>query len=145
MKGKLVTTMLVIIAAISIVAVAGVFLYFNLTSDEAETEASEKLSASELVELSVDTKELTTNLADKGFAKVQFRIQVDTQKAKKELETRMFQVQNSIIYELSGTKSEELQGPEGIQILEGELQKTINDYLEHGEVVRVYTTQKIVQ
>ncbi|WLD95161.1 flagellar basal body-associated protein FliL [Alkalihalobacillus sp. AL-G] len=144
MNKKLVTTMLVMIAAISVVAVVGVILYFNLASDKTEA-AESQLSASELIDLSIDTEEITTNLADKGFAKVQFRIQVDSSEAKKELETRMFQVQNSIIYELSGTKAAELQGPDGIQTLESELKKTINDYLEHGEVVRVYTTQKIVQ
>jgi flagellar FliL protein len=143
MKGNLVKTMLVMLSAITVLAIAGVFIYLNLASDDKK--ASGELSASELVELSVTTEEIMTNLEDEGFAKVTFRIQVDNSKAKKEIETRMFQLRNSIIYQLSGTKAEELQGPEGIEKLETDLQKTINGFLENGEVVRVFTTEKIVQ
>lgn len=143
MKGNLVKTMLVMLSAITVLAIAGVFIYMNLASDDKK--ASGELSASELAELSVTTEEIMTNLADEGFAKVTFRIQVDNSKAKKELETRMFQLRNSIIYQISGTKAEELQGPKGIEKLETDLQKTINGFLENGEVVRVFTTEKIVQ
>ncbi|MCF6410575.1 flagellar basal body-associated protein FliL [Pseudalkalibacillus salsuginis] len=144
MKNNLVKTMLVMITAITIVAVAGVVLYMNLISKD-DVKASGELSASELVELSVDTDQIMTNLEDKGFAKMTFRIQVDNSKAKQELEKRMFQVKNSIIYQLSGTKSQELQGPEGIENLESSLQKTINEFLDSGEVVQVFTTEKVVQ
>ncbi len=143
MKGNLVKTMLVMISAITVLAIAGVVLYINLSGDDKK--ASGKLSADELVELSVTTEEIMTNLSDEGFAKVTFRIQVDNSKAKKELETRMFQIRNSIIYQLSGTQAEELKGPEGINKLETDLQKTINGFLENGKVVRVFTTEKIVQ
>ncbi|WP_261132841.1 flagellar basal body-associated FliL family protein [Bacillus sp. Marseille-Q3570] len=144
MKNNLVKTMLVMITAISIVAVAGVVLYMNLSSKD-EVKASDERSANELKDLSVDTEQIMTNLEDTGFAKMAFRIQVDNSKAKKELETRMFQVKNSIIYQLSGTKSDELQGPEGIANLESSLQKTINEFLDSGKVVRVFTTEKVVQ
>ncbi|MGM7701179.1 flagellar basal body-associated protein FliL [Pseudalkalibacillus sp. Hm43] len=143
MKGSLVKTMLVMLSAITVLAIAGVVLYINLSGDDKK--ASGKLSADELVELSVTTEEIMTNLSDEGFAKVTFRIQVDNQKAKKELETRMFQIRNSIIYQLSGTQAEDLKGPEGIDKLEQDLQKTINGFLENGKVVRVFTTEKIVQ
>lgn len=144
MKGNLVKTMVVMLSAITVLAIAGFVLYITLFSTDKE-KATDKMTASEVVDLSVNTDEIMTNLADQGFAKVTFRIQVDNKKAKEELETRMFQVRNSIIYQLSATKSNDLQGPKGIETLENDLQTTINGYLESGKVVRVFTTEKIVQ
>ncbi|WP_349410505.1 flagellar basal body-associated FliL family protein [Pseudalkalibacillus sp. SCS-8] len=143
MKGNLIKTMLVMITAVSVIAVAGVILYLNLATGDKK--AADELSASDIVKLSVDTDEIMTNLADDGFAKVTFRIQVDNVKAKKELETRMFQVRNTIIYQISATKAEDLQGPKGIERLERSLKETINGFLENGKVVRVFTTERIVQ
>ncbi|MCF6137115.1 flagellar basal body-associated FliL family protein [Pseudalkalibacillus berkeleyi] len=144
MKGSLVKTMVVMLSAITILAIAGFVIYITLFSTDKE-KATDKMTASEVVDLSINTDEIMTNLADEGFAKVTFRIQVDNKKAKEELETRMFQVRNSIIYQLSATNSSDLQGPKGIEALENNLQTTINGYLESGKVVRVFTTEKIVQ
>ena len=51
--------------------------------------------------MSVDIKEITTNLASNDFIRISFKIQTDSKKAKEELEKRDFQVNNIIILELS--------------------------------------------
>jgi flagellar FliL protein len=130
------------IVFISIAAIVGLFLYFKYPF---ETKATENLSADDLVEQSIETAEITTNLADEGFVRVKFRIQLNNEKAKEELEKRIFQLENAVIYELAGTTKQALQGQEGIVSLETNVADRVNEFLDDGEVVRVYTTQKIIQ
>ena len=59
----------------------------------------------EVLEMSVDIKEITTNLASNDFIRISFKIQTDSKEAKEELEKRDFQVNNIIILELSGLES----------------------------------------
>ncbi|MFD1357547.1 flagellar basal body-associated protein FliL [Fictibacillus halophilus] len=140
-KNKAVTIMLSMIVAIGLVGAAG---YFGFQYFSPKTEASEP-TAEELDKLMVETDEITTNLADKSFVKIKFKIQADNKDAKKELEKRLFQVNNLIIYEISNKQTEELSGQKGLISLENTLKTEINKVMQDGKVVRVYTTQKIIQ
>jgi flagellar protein FliL len=140
-KNKAVTIMLSMVVAIGLVGAAG---YFGFQYFSPKTEASEP-TAEELDKLMVETDEITTNLADKSYVKIKFKIQADNKDAKKELEKRLFQVNNLIIYEISNKKTEELSGQKGLISLEITLKTEINKVMQDGKVVRVYTTQKIIQ
>jgi flagellar protein FliL len=140
-KNKAVTIMLSMIVAIGLVGAAG---YFGFQYFSPKTEASEP-TAEELDKLMVETDEITTNLADKSYVKIKFKIQADNKDAKHELEKRLFQVNNLIIYEISNKKTEELSGQKGLISLENTLKTEINKVMQDGKVVRVYTTQKIIQ
>jgi flagellar protein FliL len=126
----------------SIIVASGLFLYFK---NPFEANASGELSVDELIEHTVATEEITTNLADEGFVRVEFNIQLDNKKAKEELEKRLFQLENAVIYELAGMTQKDIHGQEGISLLEKNIAKKVNEFLEKGEVVRVFTTQKIIQ
>ncbi|ANX12292.1 flagellar basal body-associated protein FliL [Fictibacillus arsenicus] len=141
-KNKAVTIMLSMVVAIGLVGAAG---YFGFQYFSPKTEASEP-TAEELDKLMVETEEIITNPADKSvFVKIKFKIQTDNKDAKKELEKRLFQVNNLIIYEISNMKTEQLSGQKGLISLENTLKTEINKVMQDGKVVRVYTTQKIIQ
>ncbi|MDM5316522.1 flagellar basal body-associated protein FliL [Fictibacillus sp. b24] len=140
-NNKVITIMLSMLLAIGLVGAAG---YFGFKQFSPKTEASEP-SAEELDKLMVQTDEMTTNLADQAYVKIQFKIQADNKDAKHELEKRLFQVNNLIIYEISNMKTEELSGQKGLVSLEDKLKTEINKVMQDGKVVRVYTTQKIIQ
>ncbi|MFG6496780.1 flagellar basal body-associated protein FliL [Fictibacillus sp. UD] len=141
MGKKTVTIMLSMLVAIGLIGAAG---YFGFKQFSPKTEASEP-TAEELDKLMVQTEEMTTNLADQAYVKIQFEIQADNKDAKHELEKRLFQVKNLIIFEISNMKTEELSGQKGLVSLENTLKTEINKVMQDGKVVRVYTTQKIIQ
>ncbi len=133
--------MMSMLVAICLIGAAG---YYGFKQFSPKTEASEP-TAEELDKLMVETNEMTTNLADQSYVKIQFKIQADNEDAKHELEKRLFQVNNLIIYEISNKKTEELSGQQGLISLEDKLKTEINKVMQDGKVVRVYTTQKIIQ
>nr|WP_275583919.1 flagellar basal body-associated FliL family protein [Scopulibacillus daqui] len=95
--------------------------------------------------MTFETDEMTTNMKDNHYLKVQFKIQLSNKEAKEELTDRAFQVKNTIIYILSGLTPRDLQGPKGLKNLENSIKYKVNQYLESGQVTHVYTTEKIIQ
>ncbi|MCK6257019.1 flagellar basal body-associated protein FliL [Fictibacillus sp. KIGAM418] len=139
-KGK--PILIAMLAALVIMGGIGYYVFFQMPS---KTEAVAEPSAEELDKVTVETEEITTNLADQSFIKIKFRIQADNEDAKAELEKRLFQVNNIIIYELSGMKAVDLQGQKGINHLEGILKGKVSKLMQEGKIKRVYTIEKIIQ
>lgn len=109
-----------------------------------------KASAAENIDnidknLTVDTEEITTNLKDDHFIKVQFKLQASSKDTKDELVKRDFQVKNAIIYTLSNLTPNDIQGSDGLIHLQDLIQKKIDSYLKTGHLTHVYTTEKIIQ
>lgn len=120
---------------------AGLYFFFSKSANEMDKEPS----ADEIVESSVEIPEITTNLLNGDFVRIAFMIQTDSKKAKEELEKRNFQVKNVIIKNLSSLEAKDLEGNEGKVQLEEKLKKSLNEYIENGEVIQVYITSSIVQ
>ena len=129
--------------AVAIVGGSGMFLL----KEEIVGSASEKpSSAEELVELSVDTDVITTNLASENhFAVVQFNILLDNKKAKEETDKRKAEVRAAIISTIAGFTKEELIGKDGIANLEQQLASKVDSFVETGKVERVLVTEFKVQ
>ncbi|MBU8907004.1 flagellar basal body-associated protein FliL [Desertibacillus haloalkaliphilus] len=140
-KNKLVNIMLIIILALTLVGVVTLVLINHFSKEDTPSEPT----IDDIIELSVDTEEITTNLLSNDFARIQFRIQVDNKKAKSELEKRDFQVSNIVIRELAGLQASQLSGPDGIEALEDQVQLKVNQFLQEGSVVHVYTTTLMIQ
>jgi flagellar FliL protein len=134
--------MLIILIALTLIGGITLVLYNHFTK---EVDPDKEPTIDEIIALSVDMNEITTNLLTNDFIRVTFKIQVDNNKAKIELEKREFQVNNVIIRELSGMRSSDFRGSEGIQKLEIEIRTKINDYMQDGKVVNVYTTGFVIQ
>ncbi|RSL32849.1 flagellar basal body-associated protein FliL [Salibacterium salarium] len=141
-KNRLVNIMLIIIISITLIGVVALVLfnYFS-SSSEAETEPT----IDEIIENSWETEEITTNLNSDNLFRGRFRIHVDTADGAAELEKRDFQINNIIIHELAGMSASDIQSQDGIEELETTLRSDIDDILEDGEVIRVYTTERMIQ
>lgn len=135
--------MLIIIIALTLIGVITVVLYNHFSANANGPDGEPTID--EIVALSVDTNEITTNLLTDDFIRIRFKIQVDNPDAKEELEKRDFQVESIIIRELSGMKSNDFSGPEGIENLENSITEKINEYMQEGTVVKIYTTGLVLQ
>lgn len=138
-KNRLVFSMIVMMLTIIIIALVAVIIYFKLHDD------SNKQSIDYIVASSWQTKEITTNTKDNKYVRIQFQIQLDNKKAKKEIEKRDFQVYDIIYNALTEMNAEDFTSQKKIAQLEETLSKRINDILEDGNVVQIYTIEKIIQ
>jgi flagellar protein FliL len=134
--------MLIILVTLTLIGGITLVLYFQFTKS---TDPNSEPTIDEILALSVDTNEITTNLLTNDFIRVTFKIQVDNSKAQKELVKRDFQVRNIIIRELSGMRASDFSGSLGIENLENIIRVKINEYMQDGEVVNVYTTGFVLQ
>jgi flagellar FliL protein len=147
-QNKLMNMALIILIAISLLGSTAFVLYQYFLSDSEQTmkdEAPEKLSIDEILERTVETKEIKTNLADDKYILIKFAFQLDSIDAKEELQKRNIQLNSTIISVLASTQSEEIHGEEGLKKLETTLLNRVNEVMEEGKVVRVYITDKILQ
>lgn len=142
MKKNLLTIMLIILVAITLVGVIAVVVVTKLSEP---TSAEDKPSIDEIVESLVEVPEITTNLAGNDYIKISFMVQTENKKAKEELKKRNFQVKNIIITELSEMKAEELTGKKGKEKLQEALKTRVNELMEEGKVEKVYITSSILQ
>jgi flagellar FliL protein len=142
-NNKLLVTMLIIITTITLIGAVSLVLIMKFT--QADKEKVNDPTIDEIVEYSVDIPEITTNLHNGDFVRVQFKIQTENKKAREELEKRDFQVKNIIIQEVSEMSTEQFQGREGKVNLETIIMDRINELMQEGKVMRVYTTSFILQ
>lgn len=115
-------------------------IFLNFTGDRSK---SNKESVSDLVDYSYETSELTTDLEDGSFVRIQFQIITNGKKARKEIETREFQLKNILIKELAMMDEEDFKS--GLGELEKHVKEEINKVMIDGKVTDVYTTSKILQ
>ncbi|MEO4053515.1 flagellar basal body-associated protein FliL [Solibacillus sp. CAU 1738] len=139
-NNKMLTVMLIILVSITLIGV----VFFVMFTQLKESKTLEP-TIDEILEASVDVPEITTNLADKRFVKMQLKIQTNGKKSAEELAKRDFQVNNLIIQELSEMTQEDLKGKEGKVLFEKTLKVHINDLMQVGEVKQVYITSYIIQ
>ncbi|MCK0470761.1 flagellar basal body-associated protein FliL [Halalkalibacter sp. APA_J-10(15)] len=141
-KNKLVNIMLIILAALTLLGVI-VFVLFNQFLDSPEE--GQEPTIDQIINLSFDTDEITTNLQSNDFIRATFRIQVDSRSALSEIQKRDFQINNILLRSLSNKRSSELAGNEGIVDFENSIRDEINALMQEGEVVQVYTTSWVIQ
>ena len=141
-NNKLLTVLLLLLIAITLVGVITLVIFLN--TDSRSVEGSEP-SIDEIVKASVEVPEITTNLSDDGFIRISFTIQTDSAKGKKELEKRLFQVKNLLISELSELEQADFDGKKGQANLEATLKTRINSIMQEGTIEKVYITSRIIQ
>lgn len=135
--------MIILIILVTITLVGGI-LYVVYSQSNAGTETSDP-TIDEILVASVDVPEITTNLSDKRYVKIQFKIQTNSEEAAQELAKRDFQVKNLIIQELSEMTQEDLKGKQGKVGLQQTLKTQINELMQEGEIQQVYITSYIIQ
>ncbi|GAA0365116.1 flagellar basal body-associated FliL family protein [Bacillus horti] len=146
MTNKLFNMSLIILIGIALLGAVAVVLWQTTVSGQREVIVDEnRLSADQFLAQSVQTEEITTNLKTNNFIIVKFNVLMDSKKSKEEFEKRAAQAQSIIISTLSSLSPEELQGEEGIQLLEELLIEGFNEVMQLGRVIGVRTIDLKIQ
>ncbi len=132
--------MLISMMSMIFLAAAGVVLFMFFTD---ETHADEEQSIDQMNDYSYLTPEITTDLEDGRFVRIEFQVITDGKAGLKEIEKREFQVRNLLIKEISLMSEEDFSS--GLSDLESVLKEKLNEVMEDGTVTDVYTTNKILQ
>lgn len=139
---------LILLIGITLLGVVGFVLWqftFAQPPNTPVTLDQTSLSADQIVEQSVITETITTNLYTQEFAVVQFNVILDSKKTKEEFEKRSMQARSIIISVLSSMRPDDLRGAEGKDKLEATLIQQFNDILQSGNVISVLTIDLKIQ
>ncbi len=134
--------MLIMLVALTLIGVLTLVLYtqfFQQTSAEGEP------TIDEVLKVSAETEEITTNLLSNNIVRTTFVVQLENRNAKDEFTKRDFQVKNIIIQELSDLREGDLQGAEGIRGLEEQIRSRVNEVMQEGNVEKVYVKDLVIQ
>nr|WP_217586216.1 flagellar basal body-associated FliL family protein [Lentibacillus saliphilus] len=132
--------MLVSLAIILIMGMIAVVIILKI--NDSKTVDGER-SIDDIVANSHDTAEITTDLDDGTFVRIQFRIISDGKEATKEVAKREFQFQNILIKELATMTETDFK--EGLAELEVAVKEKLNEVMTEGTITDVYTIKKILQ
>lgn len=141
-KNRLANILLIILLTLTIIGLAAFILYSQVLNGEEE---NGEPPIDKILDLTVETDEITTNLFSNNIIRANFVIQVDNRKAKKELDKRSFQLRNIIIEELNDRSEADFKGSHKIDELEEQIGIRINEILQEGYVVEVYINQLIIK
>ncbi|MBM7552742.1 flagellar basal body-associated protein FliL [Thalassobacillus pellis] len=140
MTPKLIKTMVISFISLCVLGAAAVIFVLNIGGKE---KASGKRSIDEILEASFRTEEITTDLKDDHFVRVQFHIVSDSVEANEELQKRDFQLKNVLIKELAQMDAEMFK--QDLSKLEAAIKEKLNETMTEGKITKVYTTSKILQ
>jgi flagellar FliL protein len=131
--------MLSSLAVLLVAAIAIIIIVLNVEGEEEDR----KLTIDEVVEYSYQTPEITTDLQDGSFVRIQFQILTDGSDAHDEVTKRDFQLSNILIKELAVMDREAFES--GLSGLEETIKNRLNEVMTEGRVTDVYTISKILQ
>ncbi|UCZ51718.1 flagellar basal body-associated protein FliL [Bacillus shivajii] len=141
-QNRLVNIMLIMLMALTLIGALTLVLYTQFFQ---QTNAHEEPTIDDVLRVSAETEEITTNLLSNNIVRTQFVVQLDNRSAKDEFTKRDFQVKNIIIQELSDLRGSDLQGSEGIRGLEEQVRLRINEVMQDGHVEKVYLKNLVIQ
>lgn len=133
---------LIILLIVIVVALIGASVLWVM-SMKAENTETKKVEIGPIYE----TQEFTVNIANtlNHFIKAKFAIELDNEKALKEVEKKLPIIQDTIIMVLSGQDMQTLSSVEGKEKLKENILAAINDLLEEGQVNKIYFKNIIFQ
>lgn len=102
------------------------------------------IPADKLSEQSVKIEPITTNLKDGHYIILGLSVLTDHPDTAIELEGRMFQLKDFLFKRLSDSTLSDVETKESIQLLLNELKDYLNEELSHGEILKIYITDKII-
>jgi len=141
-KNKLISKMIIIMLSLTLIGSIAVIVTLKYT-EQASTEKGPSID--DVIKASVDVTDIKTNLKSNNYISISFKIQMDSKKAAEELQKRDFQVRDIIIKRLSDMSAQDFEGTQGLSTLETDIAKQIDQLMENGHVVKIYTTSKVLQ
>ena len=142
-KNNMLTIILIALVSITLLGLIVVVLLMQFNKESGSEPAEPTID--EILVASVDVSEITTNLADKRFARIQLKITTDSEDAAAELLKRDFQTKNIVIQELSEMTSQSLEGKQGKIAFQNTIKAQLNELMQEGEVQQVYITSYVIQ
>mgnify|MGYP001224339814 CR=1 FL=1 len=144
---KLRMVLLVLITVFLLVIATGVVLLFTIGLPQQGDNriAARGLSAAAVQEVLWTSPEIRTNIKTGNLVLVQYAFQMENKKAVEEMGLRSHQVSDAIITLLQDQSKEDMLNSENSRKLREMLQQRLNQFLQEGKVVEVYTIQQIVQ
>lgn len=151
-KNKMLQWLIMILIAITLIALASFILWDYLEDKNQPTDPSEqaassvenvkpkKMTAQQMKDATVEIKDITTNLAGKNYVKVNFAFLLEDTKAKEEFELLSTRVRATIIQTLADLTAEQASGSKGQDLISTTLINKINPILSKGKLVRVDIT-----
>ncbi len=134
--------MIIILLSLTLIGSIAVIVTLKYT-EQASTEKGPSID--DVIKASVDVTDIKTNLKSNNYISISFKIQMDSKKAAGELQKRDFQVRDIIIKRLSDMSAQDFEGKQGLSTLETDIAKQIDQLMENGHVVKIYTTSKVLQ
>lgn len=134
---KMMITSLVIILALGAATILFI-LNLNNKDDKSSVETLD-----EMVKYAYESPEITTDLLDGSFVRIQFQIITDGKAAQEEISKRDFQLKNILIKELAKLDEEDFKTALGE--LEEKIKDRLNELMTEGKIIDVYTINKILQ
>lgn len=157
MVKKMLPWLIIVLVAISLIAVAAFILWEYVIKEPIPTNASaharssvegeepEKLSAEEISHLTVKIEKVTTNLSNLNTViQISFAFQLSNEKAKEEFELLQHKASAAIIQTLADTTRDEVQGSKGQDALVAKLMNSINPILQEGVISKIDVTEFIL-
>ena len=132
--------MITSLVVLLIAAISALVVVLNVESagDEQKEQTIE-----DIVKYSYQTPEVTTDLEDGTFVRIQFQIVADGKDAHEEVSQRDFQIVNILIKELAVMTQEDFKA--GLSDLEETIKTRLNEVMTEGKITDVYTINKILQ
>ena len=89
-NNKLVMTMFILLVIIALVGAVAIIMLLNTNNNQGK---DSKPTIDEVLEMSVDIKEITTNLASNDFIRISFKIQTDSKECERRTSETRFSSQ----------------------------------------------------
>lgn len=136
---KMLPWLITILLSITLIVIAVFLLSDKLMGDNSPKVAAAPapaptLSADEIVEVTSEIKDITTNMADPEYiVKISFSFQLNNKKAKEEFEKiKDIRIKPIIIKLLMDTKPESISGSKGVEQFSTKLMEQINKSFHQG-------------
>ncbi|MDF2536002.1 MAG: fliL [Bacillales bacterium] len=144
---KLHVKTILILIAITAIGVAIYFYWQHKTQDMRTDVKAElgQLTVDDLISESVDTDSITANFADGDFIKVQFKLIIKSQTKAEEIKKLSFRTKDNIIKTINQIKKSDAVGPNGVDLIENSVKKSLNKDFGENVVTDVYLVDKLIQ
>jgi flagellar FliL protein len=155
---KMLPWVIIVLVSITLIIGAAFFMFQYMKDDQSAADPNKeakdsveqvepkKLSADEVVELTVNMDDIITNLNDRDYVvKVSFAFQLENVKSKEEFEKiKEITVRPIIIRSLADIGPDELSGAKGMDDLTSKLMNLINPVLNEGKLTKIDITNFII-
>lgn len=151
MKNRVLTMVIIILIAITLILTAAVVVWFILdnksNANSTISEISKPLNSKEIKENTVFVEGIITNLSapKNSVISISLAFELENKKTKEDFENLLGSyIKGEIIKILNDKKEEEIQGTQGTDELVTALMNQLNPLFNNGKIKRIDVTNKVI-